>query len=101
MALPIRIEYLSTAQKDREDIFNYIAKDNREAALKLLEEIDDAINQLKLNPLLGTIPNVTTLVKLGYRVLNVKNYVVLYTMKENIVQIRNIIHGWLKKQKFR
>jgi addiction module RelE/StbE family toxin len=96
MATPNKIEIFSDAQKDRDDIFNYIAKDDRDAAIKLFEEIDASIDQLKENPLIGMLPKNARLIKLGYRYVNVKNYLVLYTVKDNIVQIRHIVHGWLK-----
>jgi toxin ParE1/3/4 len=94
MPPPFKIEYLPTAQKDLEEIFNYIANDNREAAIQILDEYDAFVLQLEQNPLLGLVPKNAKLERLGYRQLNVKNYFVYYVVGENRVEIRRIIHGW-------
>jgi toxin ParE1/3/4 len=95
----LKIEYLPAAQKDREDMFNYIAKENHDAAVKALEEFDASVARLKQSPLLGTIPKNARMARLGYRNLNVKNYEIFYTVNDDIIEIHHIIHGWLKKSK--
>ena len=85
---------LETSDKRIKEIFNYIAKDNRDAAIRVLDEFDKSISRLEEFPLLGDIPNNTRMEKLGWRLLNVKNYFVFYIAKENRVEIRRIIYGW-------
>jgi toxin ParE1/3/4 len=88
-----RIRYLSTAQKDLFEIFEYILKDNPGAALNQLEKFDQTISHLASNPLLGIVPNDERLRRLGYRVLVVDSYLVFYVIKGKVVQIRRILHG--------
>jgi len=87
------IRYLSTAQRDLIEIFEYIKKDRPEAALALLDKFDKSIAQRAANPKLGIIPKDERLKRLGYRVLVVDKYLVFYVLKSKKVQIRRVIHG--------
>ena len=93
MSRPFKIRYLSTAENDLDDIFDYIMRDNPSAAGSLLEKFDHSISQLAINPEIGVIPKDDRLKKLGYRMLIVGKYLVFYVVKVNTVQIRRIIHG--------
>jgi toxin ParE1/3/4 len=87
------IRYLSSAEKDLNDIFDYILRDNPSAAVSLLEKFDHSISQLAVNPEAGVVPKDDRLKKLGYRILIIGKYLVFYVKKANTVQIRRIIHG--------
>ena len=89
----LEIRYLPTAEKDLDDIFDYIMRDNPSAADSLLEKFDQAISQLARNPELGVVPKDDRLKKLGYRILIIGKYLVFYVVKSNTVQVRRIIHG--------
>ena len=93
MSKPYDIRYLSTAEMDLIDIFEYIKKDNPDAAISQLEKFDTSISQLALNPFLGAIPKDERLKRLGYRMRIVDKYLVFYVLKAKTVQIRRIIHG--------
>ncbi len=93
MSTPYRIRYLSTAERDLLEIFEYIKKDNPTAAHSHLEKFDKSISQLSDNPFLGIIPKDNRLKKLGYRILIVDKYLVFYVVKAKVIQIRRIIHG--------
>ena len=93
MSGPFQIRYLSTAENDLDDIFNYIMGDNPSAAVSLLEKFDQSISQLAANPEMGVIPKDARLKSLGYRILIIGKYLVFYVVKTNTVQIRRIIHG--------
>lgn len=93
MSGPFKIRYLSSAENDLDDIFDYIMRDNPSAAGSLLEKFDHSISQLAVNPEIGVIPKDDRLKKLGYRMLIVGKYLVFYVVKANTVQIRRIIHG--------
>ena len=93
MSKRCRIQYLSTAEADLLDIFEYIRNDNPSAAAKFLERFDECISQLSENPSLGTIPKDGRLKQLGYRILIIDKYLVFYVVKTKTVQIRRIIHG--------
>jgi addiction module RelE/StbE family toxin len=88
-----KIQYLSTAENDLDDIFDYIMKDNPSAAVSLLEKFDRSISQSAVNLEIGAVPKDDRLKKLGYRMLIVGKYLVFYVVKANTVQIRRIIHG--------
>lgn len=87
------IRYLSPAERDLIDIFEYIKKDSPDAAINQIERFDQTISQLELNPFLGVIPKDDRLRKLGYRMLIIERYLVFYVVKKRTVQIRRIIHG--------
>ncbi len=93
MSPPIEVRYLSTAEKDLNEIFDYILKDNPGAAAALLEKFDDAIAKLFFHPEMGVVPRDERLSRLGYRVLVIGKYLVFYVLKPKTVQIRRIIHG--------
>ena len=59
------IRYLRTAERDLDDIFEYIKKDSPTAAISLLERFDKSISQLALNPFIGVIPKDERLKRLG------------------------------------
>ncbi|MFC1821123.1 type II toxin-antitoxin system RelE/ParE family toxin [Thermodesulfobacteriota bacterium] len=87
------IRYLRTAERDLEDIFEYVKNDKPAAAISLIERFDKSISQLESNPFLGVIPKDYRLKQLGYRMLVIDNYLVFYVVKTKTVQIRRIIHG--------
>ncbi|MFH0727060.1 MAG: type II toxin-antitoxin system RelE/ParE family toxin [Pseudomonadota bacterium] len=93
MTAPLEIRYLSTAERDLEDIFKYIRKDKPDAAASFLEEMDRSISGLSRNPHLGVVPRDERLEKLGYRVLIIRKYLVFYVVKKEVIQIRRILHG--------
>ena len=93
MSGSFKIRYLSTAEKDLDDIFKYILKDNPSAAFSLLEKYDRSISQLAQNPEIGVIPKDDRLKKLGYRMLITDKYLVFYVVKTRTIQIRRVIHG--------
>lgn len=93
MTKALLIKYLSTAEKDLVEIFEYILKDNPTAAASLLEEIDRSISKLSQNPELGVIPNDNRLKNIGYRVLIIRKYLVFYVIKKDYIQIRRVLHG--------
>ena len=93
MIRSLKINYLSTAERDLIEIFKYIMQDNPTAAASLLEEIDRSISHLSDNPELCVVPNDDRLKRLGYRILIIRKYLVFYVLKEESVQIRRVLHG--------
>lgn len=88
-----QIEYLLIAQQDLMDILEYIRIDNPDAALKLLDQIDETISKLSDFPQMGHVPEDLHLQRLGYRMLVISNYLVFYVIKNETVEIRRILHG--------
>jgi addiction module RelE/StbE family toxin len=97
MRKKFKIEYLPIAQSDLLDIFEYIFLDNPDAAEQFVNKIDKSIQKLESFPELGVVPKDDRLGLLGYRMLVIDNYFALYVIKDQIIEIRRIIHG---KRKF-
>ena len=93
MSSSFEIRYLSTAENDLDEIFDYIMMDNPSAAVSMLEKFNHSISQLAFNPELGVVSKDDRLKKMGYRILIIGKYLVFYVLKANTVQIRRIIHG--------
>jgi toxin ParE1/3/4 len=92
-----KIRYLSTAEQDITEIIDYIAKDNPDAALKLIDKINVSIRRLKNFPEIGVVPKDSRLKNLGYHILVVDNYLIFYVILKEYIEIRRILHG---KRKF-
>ncbi|SKA07030.1 type II toxin-antitoxin system RelE/ParE family toxin [Selenihalanaerobacter shriftii] len=90
-----QVNYLPIAKKDLEEIIKYIQTDNPSAALDFLNQIDETISKLKEFPYMGKTPKDEHLKFLNYRMLVIENYLVFYTVKEEVteVEIKRIIHG--------
>jgi addiction module RelE/StbE family toxin len=87
------IEYLPIAAQDLTEIIDYIKIDDPQAAMKLLDDIDDSISKLELFPHMGDVPKDLRLQSLGYRVLIIESYLVFYIVMDDIVEIHRIISG--------
>lgn len=88
-----KIEYLPIAEEDLSNIIQYIMLDNPDAALSMADKLAQSISVLELFPESGTIPNDIRLQALKYRMLVVDSYLVFYVVKDDIVEIRRILHG--------
>jgi len=94
------IRYTETAVEDLDLIFDYIFADNRNAALKMLEQLKTGIERLADIPLLGIVlpTNDLSLVKRGYRYLVIDPYIVFYRISEQEIWIGRVLHSrqdWL------
>ena len=87
------IRFLNAAEEDLTEIVTYIAAENPTAAVQMAAKIEKNISLLADNPYLGRIPEDEELVRLGYRFLVVKNYLIFYTVEERTIFIYRIIHG--------
>jgi toxin ParE1/3/4 len=61
----VKILWTSEAQQDRADIWDYIAMDNRQAAMTMDESFSDAVTRLAEYPFMGrpgTIPGTRELI---------------------------------------
>ncbi|MGA1819694.1 MAG: type II toxin-antitoxin system RelE/ParE family toxin [Thermoplasmatota archaeon] len=88
-----KIEYLPIAVTDLEEIFEYICEDDPSSASSILDTFDKSIRKLEVFPELGIVPKDDGLRFLGYRMLIIGNYLVFYVIREDIVEIRRVIHG--------
>lgn len=92
-----KIEYLPGARNDMLQISRYIAKALKapQAAKNLLQEIGDAISLLENYPYAHTIFRIHKPLKKETRLLPVKNFAVLYVVKEEekMVEIQAIVYA--------
>lgn len=87
------IRYLPPAERDLEDLFDYIRRDSPSRAAKFLSRIDRTVSRLARFPLSGAVPRDPYLKRKGYRILVVENYLVFYRQEREGVFIYRILHG--------
>ncbi len=87
------VQYLPSAVRDIEEIFEYISQDNPKAIQELLQKFDSSISALAQFPQKGSIPKDDRLRRKGYRELVIEKYLVFYVIQNDSIEIRRIIHG--------
>lgn len=95
-----RIRYTQQAADDLDAIFDYVAVENRDAAIKLLGAFDESISRLADSPYIGAaIPSEEPMMLAnGYRYLVVSPYMIFYRVFDSEVRIGRILHSrqeWL------
>lgn len=88
-----QVRLLSIAEEDFTEIISFIASDNPLAADAIANKIEKNLELLSENPYLGRIPRDEEIRNLGYRYLIVQNYLIFYSIEENTIWIRRILHG--------
>ena len=85
----MQIIWLKTALKNIDELAEYIAQENPQAARQVAEEIEAQVNLLATQPALGRSGRV-----LGTRELVISNthYLVPYRIKNNSVEILRVFH---------
>ena len=89
------IIYLPLFYKDMDQIARYIAKklNNRIAANNLISEVKQKIEKRAYNPNSYEKYSSSTKRKNTYYRLYVKNYIVFYIIKYNIMEVRRILYN--------
>ena len=90
-----KIRYLQTAQEDLKGITIYIALELKEPAIarKLVNLIEEKIRGLAEFPFMCREYQPVKPLEEKYRIMVVKNYLVLYVVFDDIVEIRHVVHG--------
>lgn len=88
-----RFRLLSSAERDFNEIIDFVLAENVSAALSIAEKIESTLLLLKKNPLLGRIPNDEELRRFGYRYLVVLDYLIFYKIEGKIIFVYRILHG--------
>ena len=85
----MQIIWLTTALNNLDELAEYIAQENPQAARQVLELIETQVNLLATQPALGRPGRV-----LGTRELVISNthYLVPYRIKNNVVEILRVFH---------
>ena len=90
-----KVVYLPLAEEDVLAAVEYIAGklDNPQAAESLLNELDKIAEQLALFPYSSELYYTDRPIRDELRKVPVKGYVLYYTVKDDTVEIRRLIHG--------
>ena len=85
----MQIIWLKTALKNLDELAQYIAQENPQAAGQVVDAIETQVNLLAMQPALGRPGRV-----LGARELVISNthYLVPYRIKNNTVEILRVFH---------
>ena len=78
------------AQAELDDIFDYIADDDPDAARRMSRRFDDAFRLLARNPKLGRDHS---RLLLHARSFTLGSYLIFYSPTEDTVEILRVIHG--------
>ena len=87
------VEVLTSAERDLHKIVDYISNElyNPDAALNLIDEFETAILKLADFPEMYSVHE-TDVTDVIFRKIAIKNYVVFYTLQDNIVYIAFVFH---------
>jgi len=88
-----QIRFLKIAEEDFTEIVSYIAADNSKAANVIETKIEENLELLSVDPLLGRIPRDEEIRKLRYRYIIVQNYIIFYTIENKTIYIYRILHS--------
>jgi toxin ParE1/3/4 len=84
----MRLRYERGALGDLDQIFAYIAADNRQAAARLVARIEDVAARIAASPHIGQATR-----KSGFRRFPVGNYLIVYEVGNDEVIIHYVRHG--------
>ena len=88
-----QIRLLKIAEEDFTEIATFIASENPIAAITIADKIEKNLELLSENPQLGRIPRDEDIRSLGYRYLIVQNYIIFYTIENQVILIHRILHS--------
>ncbi len=77
------------AEKDLDEIWDYIARDSPERATKFLRSLNEKLNRLSKNPLMGRARNE---IDENLRSFPYGNYIIFYTPITNGIDVIRILH---------
>ncbi|MCK9410479.1 MAG: type II toxin-antitoxin system RelE/ParE family toxin [Bacteroidetes bacterium] len=87
------VRLLSTAERDFNEIIDYVLLENTSAAISIADKIESNLQFLENNHQLGRIPNDEELLLLGYRYLIVLDYLIFYKIEDTVIIVYRILHG--------
>ena len=91
-----RISITPKASQDLDDIYNFIAKNNSDIALRFFDAARQTFSQLAKNPGIGAIYEVSKPELKGLRKWRVKQfdkYIVFYRYSDELVEVIRIIYA--------
>ena len=84
----MKVRYERGAVNDLEEIFAYVATDNRVAAARLVARIENAVKRIAENPRIGE-----TTRKTHFRRLAVEKYLIVYEIGPDEVVVQYVRHS--------
>lgn len=93
----MRVKLTQSAERDLEDIEDYIGRDNPAAAIDTVLRVVDLLGNLADNPNMGRpgrVPNTRELV------IADSPFIAPYRIRENVVEVLRVLHGsrkWPKR----
>ena len=87
----MKIIWSPTARTKTKEILEYIAKDNPDAALTLIDQFETKVEKLKHNPESGRVLSETKNDKIREIVVH-KNYGVIYEITVDTIEILTVRH---------
>jgi len=87
----MKIIWSPTARSKTREILEYISKNNPDAALSLIDQIEEKVEKLKHNPEVGRVLPEMNNVSIREIVVH-KNYGVIYEVFQNSIEILTIRH---------
>jgi toxin ParE1/3/4 len=84
----MKLRYERGALADLEEIFAYVARDNREAAARLVARIEQVAARIAESPYIGEATR-----KSRFRRLPIGNYLIVYEVGQDEVVIHYVRHG--------
>jgi plasmid stabilization system protein ParE len=90
-----KLKYLPLALMDLRGITDYITDTLKapNAALDLLNALDDSISMLQEYPYSYKVYLSIKELEIEYRLLPIKNYLVFYVVKEQVVEIHRVVYA--------
>jgi toxin ParE1/3/4 len=88
-----QINLTEAAEQDLTEIADYIAGESPSAALRLFVRTEKNILKLENFPLIGVVPRIRRLARKGYRILIVDDYLIVYIINNEIIEMRRILSG--------
>ena len=86
-----RVQFTSAAQRDLTEIWEFIAKDNLDAADRVVAAIDDAMRPLAQHPWI--VHARTGVSDSRYRFWRVYSYLIAYRASDTELTVVRIVHG--------
>ena len=87
------VDVLPIARDDIAEIYQYIALDNPDAALRIADEIMDKIDELGGFPERYPMVPDGLLARQGYRMLIIGHYIAFFKVSESEVLVYRVLHG--------
>ena len=88
----MHLEYSEQSIVDLDNIIEYIAKDSKNRALQYIDKMKSKIELLVHTPNIGVLCKEKK-INLNCRIFIFEHYLVFYTIKENNIDIKRVLHS--------